>query len=74
MVIGPAAQGISAEFDTYWNDPLAYPAQELIVDPPAAQAIQDALSGLRRDADAYATSPYALAVRDSELAREFRSG
>ena len=33
--IGPVAQDVSASFDTYWNDPLAVPANVLVKDEQA---------------------------------------
>lgn len=40
MMTNPAAREVSTEFDLYWNNPLAYPAEILIKEKPSQLALK----------------------------------
>jgi len=79
LVAGPAVRALSAVFDGFWNDPLAYPIGVLVDLPPApppsasgASAPDQAASALAGEAAASAPAIVASAASSplgSELAR-----
>jgi len=65
LVAGPAVQALSATFDRFWNDPLAYPVAAVVNQPAAPSSPASA-----------ASSPMhgALATPSVALTRELKQG
>ncbi|HAK61168.1 MAG TPA: phospholipase [Nitrospiraceae bacterium] len=72
FAIGPAARGVSGEFDRYWNNELAYPASVLIGKQPTAEEIEKRRGQLNDYVAQQADSAYLQALRDSSLAKRLR--
>jgi len=74
LAIGPVVGEVSASFDAFWNNELAYPAATLLEESPSAKQID----GLRRHLEKFAAkmrgSDYADALRSSDLARILKEG
>jgi len=69
IVAGPAVRALSATFDRFWNDPLAYPVAT-VVDRPSPPK-QDATPATRHDPVPPAP---AASIPDSAFARELAKG
>lgn len=71
MAVGPVAEKVGAQFDLYWNSPLAYPILSLAPN-------QGDLGALRRDLQVFDAqqrdSPYARRARESALVNNFMAG
>jgi len=73
LVIGPAVEQVSSNFDDYWNSDYAYPVATLL---PAASATD--LQNLKDAAPAFfdkpATKSYLKAVKEGALAKSLSDG
>jgi cardiolipin synthase C len=72
MAIGPAVAEVSASFDQYWNNELAYPATVLKEEPPTAAEFNQWRQGLDEFVNAQTDSAYLQALRASNLANDFK--
>lgn len=72
IVAGPAVRALSATFDRFWNDPLAYPVAT-VVDKPAPPK-EDAEPGARAPANSTAQPAPTLPIPDTAFARELAKG
>lgn len=69
LMSGPIVKSISHSFDTYWNNPLAIPVEELSKEPDSESLKQD-WAGLRGEMEKSGNSIYAEAI-NSSLIRQF---
>jgi putative cardiolipin synthase len=73
MVVGPAANEVSTEFNEYWNSDYAYPVSTLVA--PATPKDLKALRHESGDLHAQsATTNYLRAARDGSFANALRAG
>jgi putative cardiolipin synthase len=70
LAVGPAVKEVSASFDLYWNNELAYPATALKGEPPTAAEINQLRQGLEEFVVRQADSAYLQALRTSNLAEK----
>jgi putative cardiolipin synthase len=73
MGIGPVAQKVSASFDLYWNNELAYPAGVLRGKPPTPEEIAQQRQQLGQFIADQADSDYLRALRNSSLAKKIQN-
>ena len=73
VAIGPVAREVSVSFDRYWNNELAYPATVLKGEPPTPEEIEQKRKLLKEFAEQQADSAYLQALRDSDLANDYRN-
>jgi putative cardiolipin synthase len=74
VAIGPVVKQVSASFDKYWNDELAYPAIALFGREPTPQEIEQKRQELDEFIAQQADSAYLQSLRNSELAKTIRRG
>jgi len=74
LAIGPVAKEVSASFDQYWNDELAYPAPVLRGKSVSPQEMEEAGRRLDEFVAQQADSDYLQALRNSDLAQALRRG
>jgi putative cardiolipin synthase len=72
LAIGPVVKDVSASFDQYWNNELAYPASVLIGKPPSPEEIEKKRRRFNEFIARQAGSAYLQALRDSDLANALR--
>jgi putative cardiolipin synthase len=73
LVIGPVAKEISAVFDRYWNNELAYPASVLYRGkPPTPEQIREQREQLNQFMADQHDSEYLQELRNSDLANQIR--
>ncbi len=71
LVAGPAVRRLSSTFDRFWNDPLAYPAEQLIrVAPHCEGPVSKSPQPERNPQGEVVAAPDSTPVPDSKLARE----
>ena len=73
VAIGPVAREVSVSFDRYWNNELAYPATVLKGEPPTHEEIEQKRQLLKEFVAQQVDSPYLQALRDSDLANDYRN-
>jgi len=74
LVIGPVAKEISAVFDRYWNNELAYPASVLYRGkPPTPEQIREQREQLNQFVADQHDSEYLQELRNSDLANQIRN-
>lgn len=73
LVIGPAVSEVSASFDQYWNNELAYPATALLGRSPTAEEIRSKRAQLDNFVADQQDSAYLTALADSDLANSIRT-
>ena len=74
LVLGPVAQEVSAVFDRYWNNELAYPASVLPAgEPPTSEEITEYREQLNQFAADQRDSEYLRELRNSNLANQIRN-
>ncbi|HRN75639.1 phospholipase D family protein [Ottowia sp.] len=62
LAVGPVVQAMSASFDRYWNNPLAYPVQSLVT-PAELRALRASVDGGANGAGAEPVQTNAAAAR-----------
>ena len=72
LAIGPVVKEVSASFDQYWNNDLAYPASVLKGEPPTPREIEETRQRLIEFVAQQTGSAYLQALRDSNLAHNVR--
>lgn len=72
LAIGPVVKEVSAVFDKYWNNELAYPATVLRGAPPTVEEIAQKRAQLDDYVAQQADSSYLEALRNSDLAQKIR--
>jgi putative cardiolipin synthase len=73
IAIGPVVTQVSAAFDLYWNNAMAYPIEALARNRPDAQAAAQARTGLHAFVESQKDGPYAQALLRSPLANRLRA-
>ena len=74
LVIGPVAREVSAVFDRYWNNELAYPASVLPAgEPPTPEEIKEQREQLNQFVADQRDSEYLRNLRNSNLANQIRN-
>ncbi len=73
FVIGPAVSEVSASFDQYWNNELAYPATALLGRSPTAEEVRSKRAELDTFVSDQQDSAYLKALADSDLANSIRA-
>ena len=73
VAIGPVAREVSVSFDRYWNNELAYPATVLKGEPPTPEEIEQNRQLLKEFVAQQNDSVYLQALRDSDLANDYRN-
>ena len=68
LAIGPVVKEVSASFDKYWNDELAYPAIALKGKAPTPQEIEQKHKQLEAFIAQQTDSAYLQSLRNSDLA------
>jgi putative cardiolipin synthase len=74
LAIGPVVKEVSASFDKYWNDELAYPAIALRGKAPTPQEIEQKHQQLEAFIAQQTDSAYLQSLRNSDLASKIRQG
>jgi putative cardiolipin synthase len=74
LAIGPVVKEVSASFDKYWNDELAYPAIALRGKVPTPQEIEQKHQQLEAFIAQQTDSAYLQSLRNSDLANKIRQG
>ena len=75
LAIGPVAQAVSNSFDQYWNHELSYPIATLLGDrKPTLEEYREARQQYRQRLSEIEESDYLERLRNSDLARQLRSG
>ena len=74
VAIGPVVKEVSASFDKYWNDELAYPAIALLGREPTPQEIQLKHEQLYQFIVQQRDSAYVQSLEKSDLAKKIRRG
>jgi putative cardiolipin synthase len=74
LAIGPVVKEVSASFDKYWNDELAYPAIALKGKAPTPQEIEQKHQQLEAFIAQQTDSAYLQSLRNSDLASKIRQG
>lgn len=75
LVAGPAVRRMSATFDRFWNDPLAYPLAQVVRDEPRCAGPVSATPQAEVDADGERVeAPDSTPVPPSALARDLAAG
>jgi putative cardiolipin synthase len=74
LAIGPVVKEVSASFDKYWNDELAYPATALRGKAPTPQEIEQKHQQLDEFIAQQTDSAYLQSLRNSDLANTIRQG
>ena len=75
LAIGPVAQEVSSSFDQYWNHELSYPIATLLGDrKPTPEEYRKARQEYRQRLSEIESSEYLDRLRNSDLARQLRSG
>ena len=74
LAIGPVVNEVSASFDKYWNDELAYPAIALRGKAPTPQEIEQKHKELEAFIAQQTGSAYLQSLRNSDLANKIRQG
>ncbi|MFC1823586.1 phospholipase D family protein [Thermodesulfobacteriota bacterium] len=74
LAIGPVVREVSASFDQYWNNELAYPASVLKGEPPTPEEMVEGREHLEEFIKQHADSAYLQALRESKLANTLRRG
>jgi putative cardiolipin synthase len=74
LAIGPVVKKVSASFDKYWNDELAYPATALRDKAPTPQEIEQKHQQLNEFIAQQTDSVYLQSLRNSDLANTIRQG
>ncbi|RTZ72697.1 MAG: phospholipase D family protein [Gammaproteobacteria bacterium] len=75
LAIGPVAQAVSNSFDQYWNHKLSYPIATLLGDrKPTLEEYREARQQYRQRLSEIEESDYLERLRNSDLARQLRSG
>jgi len=72
LAIGPVVKEVSASFDQYWNNELAYPATVLQKKPPTPEEIEQKHRQLDEFIAQQSDSAYIQALRSSDLADKIR--
>ncbi len=72
LAIGPVVKEVSASFDQYWNNELAYPATVLQEKPPTPEEIEQKHRQLNEFIVQQSDSAYLQALRNSDLADNIR--
>jgi putative cardiolipin synthase len=72
LAIGPVVKEVSASFDQYWNDELAYPAPVLRGKSVSPEEMEQARKRLDEYLAQHADSAFLQALRDSSLAKALR--
>ncbi|MFH1981013.1 MAG: phospholipase D family protein [Pseudomonadota bacterium] len=72
LAVGPAAKDVSASFDRYWNDSLAYPATLLAGGTPSAKEVAEKTAAFKEKIAEYENSVYIEALKNSDLANQLR--
>lgn len=71
LAVGPVVQEVSSAFDTYWNSPWVYPISAFKSDQVVSQETFDtARKRLSKYVEEAKDSPYAMAVRESDLIKK----
>ena len=74
LAIGPVVKEVSASFDKYWNDELAYPAIALRGKAPTPQEIEQKHQQLNEFIAQQTDSAYLQSLKNSDLANTIRQG
>lgn len=72
LAVGPVVHRISASFDEYWNNALAYPIRTLTKNRLTPEEAAVRSEGFEQALAAPETSQYTSAMENSELARQLR--
>jgi putative cardiolipin synthase len=72
LLIGPVVEDVSASFDDYWNNDLAYPINILVKKSPTREEIKDKKQKLNEFIAQQQDSTYIQALQNSDLARDLR--
>lgn len=72
LVIGPAVKKVSASFDRFWNNELAYPFSILIDKPPIPEELSQKEQQLEEFVSNQSDSEYMQALQNSDLANKLR--
>ena len=73
LAIGSVVREVSASFDQYWNDELAYPASVLMGEPPTPEEIEEKYRQLDEFIEQQTDSAYIQSLRNSDLANKVRT-
>lgn len=73
LAIGPVVKEVSASFDLYWNNELAYPISALISEPVTSEEMEQVRTKYAENVTQHYESDYLQALRDSDLANKIRT-
>ncbi len=74
LVVGPVLQELGAVFDAYWNSASAYPIEAFVPDKPTPAELEAVSGALVAHREASRETPYAVRLRESDLAESLRKG
>jgi len=74
FAIGPVVKEVSKEFDAYWNSELAYPVGAFAASKPTEEDFHALRERIAKEVDALRTTPYVLAMEETDLAEELGRG
>ena len=74
MAVGPVVPEVSDAFDLYWNSSAVFPVTALTKKRLTPESLTQARAALTAFAESMNDSPYAEALRQSQLADELRAG